>query len=120
MSRPCGDRGWDYTSRFRACAGARSAGNPHATCDVAGAGVRFTVRLVRHSQRKRGEMDRPDLRNTAPVLDATKGDGLPGSRDGCDAMARALTGALMGSDSTQGAELQLAEAPACCGIAPIC
>jgi hypothetical protein len=45
------------------CAGARSAGNPHATCDVAGAGIRFTVRIVRHSQRKRGEMDRPDLRS---------------------------------------------------------
>ena len=36
------------------CAGARSAGNPHATCDVAGAGDGFTVGLVRHSQRKRG------------------------------------------------------------------
>ena len=45
------------------CAGARSAGNPHATCDVAGAGNPFTVRLVRHSQRKRGATDRPDLRN---------------------------------------------------------
>jgi hypothetical protein len=40
-----------------------TAGNPHAMCDVAGAGIRFTVRLVRHSQRKRGAMDRPDLRN---------------------------------------------------------
>jgi hypothetical protein len=39
----------------RKCAGARSAGNPHATCDVAGTGIRFTVRLVRHSQRKRGD-----------------------------------------------------------------
>jgi hypothetical protein len=38
-------------------------GNPHATCDVAGAGIRFTVRIVRHSQRKRGEMDRPNLRS---------------------------------------------------------
>ena len=45
------------------CAGARSAGNPHATCDVAGAGNQFTVRLVRHSQRKRGATDRADLRN---------------------------------------------------------
>jgi hypothetical protein len=54
------------------CAGARSAGNPPATCDVAGAGIRFTVRLVRHSQRKRGATDRLDLRNTAPVLDPTK------------------------------------------------
>ena len=50
------------------CAGARSAGNPHATCDVAGAGNQFTVRLVRHSQRKRGATARPNLRNTAPVL----------------------------------------------------
>src|SRR5215472_1700320 len=45
------------------CAGARSAGNPLATCDVAGAGIPFTVRLVRHSQRKRGATDRLDLRN---------------------------------------------------------
>ena len=45
------------------CAGARSAGNPHATCDVAGAGNQFTVRLVRHSQRKRGATDRPNLRS---------------------------------------------------------
>ena len=37
------------------CVGARSAGNPHAACDAAGAGNGFTVRLVRHSQRKRGE-----------------------------------------------------------------
>src|ERR1035438_6884908 len=51
--------------------GAPSAGNPHAGCDVAGAGNGFTVWLLRHSQRKRGETDRPDLRNTAPVLDPT-------------------------------------------------
>src|SRR5271163_1709770 len=51
--------------------GAPSAGNPHAGCDVAGAGNGFTVRLLRHSQRKRGETARPDLRNTAPVLDPT-------------------------------------------------
>ena len=38
----------------RNCAGARSAGNPHATCDVAGAGNQLTVRIMRHSQRKRG------------------------------------------------------------------
>ena len=36
------------------CAGARSAGNPHAACDVAGAGNELTEWLVRHSQRKRG------------------------------------------------------------------
>ena len=35
------------------CAGARSAGNPHAACEVAGAGIQLTARLVRHSQRKR-------------------------------------------------------------------
>jgi len=51
--------------------GALSAGNPHAGCDVAGAGDGFTVWLLRHSQRKRGETDRPDLRDTAPVLDPT-------------------------------------------------
>jgi hypothetical protein len=51
--------------------GAPSAGNPHAGCDVAGAGNGFTVGLLRHSQRKRGATDRPDLRNTAPVLDPT-------------------------------------------------
>src|SRR5277367_6251413 len=51
--------------------GAPSAGNPHAGCDVAGAGDGFTVWLMRHSQRKRGAMARLDLRNTAPVLDPT-------------------------------------------------
>jgi hypothetical protein len=35
-------------------AGEPSAGNRHARFEVAGAGNRFTVRLVRHSQRKRG------------------------------------------------------------------
>ena len=32
------------------CAGARSAGNPHAACEVAGAGNGPTVWLVRHSR----------------------------------------------------------------------
>ena len=54
------------------CAGARSAGKPHAACDVAGAGNGLTVRLVRHSHRKRGETDRPRLRSTAPALDPTE------------------------------------------------
>jgi len=54
------------------CAGARSAGNPHAACEVAGAGNELTDRLVRHSQRKRGETDRPVLRSIAPVLDPTR------------------------------------------------
>src|ERR1035437_4737796 len=56
--------------------GAPSAGNPHAGCDVAGAGDGFTVWLLRHSQRKRGATARLDLRNTAPVLDPT-GKGQP-------------------------------------------
>ena len=38
---------------------------------LAGAGNGFTVRLVRHSQRKRGATDRLELRNTAPGLDPT-------------------------------------------------
>ena len=36
-----------------------------------GAGNGLTVRLVRHSHRKRGETDRPRLRSTAPALDST-------------------------------------------------
>jgi hypothetical protein len=51
--------------------GKPSAGNPPAGFDVAGAGNQLTVRLVRHSQRKRGATDRPDLRSAAPVLDPT-------------------------------------------------
>src|SRR6266849_1915290 len=43
-------------------AGKPSAGNPHAGFDVAGTGERPTVRLVRHSQRKRGATDRLSLR----------------------------------------------------------
>src|ERR1700679_3623213 len=52
--------------------GALSAGNPHAGCDVAGAGNGFTVWLLRPPQRKRGAIARLDLRNTAPVLDPTR------------------------------------------------
>src|ERR1017187_4415545 len=51
--------------------GAPSAGNPHAGCDVAGAGNGFTVWLLRHSQRKRGATARLNLRNNAAVLDPT-------------------------------------------------
>ena len=39
-------------------AGERSAGNPHATFDEAGNGNQLTVRLMRHSQRKRRETAR--------------------------------------------------------------
>src|SRR5258708_10019619 len=52
-------------------AGERSAGNLHAAFDVAGDGKQLTVRLVRHSQRKRGAPDRSDLRSMAPFLDPT-------------------------------------------------
>src|SRR5260370_22415444 len=41
------------------CAGARSAGNPLATCDVAGAGKQITGWFVGRSPRKRGGTDRP-------------------------------------------------------------
>src|ERR1035438_4169332 len=73
--------------------GAPSAGNPHAGCDVAGAGNGFTVWLLRHSQRKRGATDRPDLRNTAPVLDPTdrwnpEPDQHPGVRGGSWTLGR--------------------------------
>ena len=40
-------------------------------CRSQGAGNGLTVRLVRHSHRKRGETDRPRLRNTVPALDPT-------------------------------------------------
>ena len=53
-------------------AGKPIAGNRHDGFEVAGAGTQLTVRLLRHSQRKRGATDRPNLRGTAPVLDPTK------------------------------------------------
>src|SRR3954468_21156006 len=53
--------------------GKPGAGGPHAGFDEAGAGDGLTAGLVRHSQRKRGATDRPDLRGTAPVLDPTGG-----------------------------------------------
>jgi hypothetical protein len=56
-------------------AGERCTGNPSAPFDVAGAGDGLTARLVRHSRRKRGAPDRPDLRGTAPALDPTLGEG---------------------------------------------
>ena len=51
--------------------GKRSAGNPHAAFEWAGAGNELTERLVRHSQRKQGATDRSILRSTAPALDPT-------------------------------------------------
>ena len=52
-------------------AGKPIAGNRHDGFEVAGAGNQLTVRLVRHSQRKRGATDRLNLRSVAPVLDPT-------------------------------------------------
>src|SRR5258708_24373204 len=57
-------------------AGEGSAGNLHAPFDVAGDGKQLTVRLVRHSQRKRGAPDRSDLRSMAPFLDPTTGGNI--------------------------------------------
>src|SRR5580692_1992085 len=56
---------------FTKRAGKPTAGKPHGGFDAAGTGNGLTARLVRHSQRKRGATDRPDLRSTAPVLDPT-------------------------------------------------
>ena len=54
--------------------GKPTAGNPHGGFDAAGIGNGFTAQLVRHSQRKRGAMDRLNLRSSAPVLDPTDAD----------------------------------------------
>src|SRR6266702_1899584 len=62
-------------------AGKPTAGNPHGGFEAAGIGNGLTVRLVRHSQRKRGATDRLNLRSTAPVLDPT-GRGVPLWRNG--------------------------------------
>src|SRR5262245_27938616 len=53
------------------CAGARSAGNPHATCDVAGAGNGITETSKRARRRKSWIQPRRFLRITAPALDPT-------------------------------------------------
>src|SRR2546427_2868757 len=53
-------------------AGKPIAGNRHDGFEEAGAGNQLTVLLVRHSQRKRGAMDRLKLRGMAPVLDPTQ------------------------------------------------
>jgi hypothetical protein len=51
----------------------RSAAPVPDPTDEAGTGNQLTVRLVRHSQRKRRDTDRPNLRSMAPVLDPTGG-----------------------------------------------
>jgi hypothetical protein len=57
-----------------------SAGNLHAGFDEAGTGNQLTVWLVRHSQRKRRETDRPNLQSMAPVLDPTNCRSSPGKQ----------------------------------------
>src|SRR5712664_2424032 len=52
-------------------AGKPIAGNRHDGFEVAGAGTQLTVRLMRHSQRKRGATDRRNLRSMALALDPT-------------------------------------------------
>src|SRR6266571_2168557 len=52
-------------------AGKPSAGKQHAGFDAAGAGNHFTVQIMRHSQRKRRDPARLNLRSMAPVLDPT-------------------------------------------------
>ena len=54
------------------CAGARSAGNPHATCDVAGVGNGTTEIPKRARKWKRWIQPRSFLRVTAPALDPTR------------------------------------------------
>src|SRR5271157_1580929 len=51
--------------------GKPSAGNLHAGFDEAGAGNQLTVQILRHSQRKRRDPARLNLRSMAPVLDPT-------------------------------------------------
>ena len=53
------------------CAGARSAGNPHATCDVAGAGNGVTAIPKRARRGKPRTQPRRSLRAAAPALDPT-------------------------------------------------
>jgi hypothetical protein len=54
-------------------AGARSAGNPHAACDVAGAGNGITEASNRARRWKRRTQPRNFLRIYAPALDPTTG-----------------------------------------------
>jgi len=65
-----------HISLDRKQAGKPSARNGHARFDVAGSENQLTIRLMRHSQRKRGATDRSNLRSLASVLDPTdRGDG---------------------------------------------
>ena len=61
-------------------AGKPSAGKQHAGFDEAGAGNQLTVRIMRHSQRKRRDPARLNLRSMAPVLDTTASTDVPFAR----------------------------------------
>jgi len=54
------------------CAGARSAGNPHAACDVAGVGDGITETPTRARRWQRRKQPRWFLRIYAPTLDPTR------------------------------------------------
>ena len=53
------------------CAGARSAGNPHAACEAEGTGNGVTDQPRRARRGKPRRQTRMILRATAPVLDPT-------------------------------------------------
>src|SRR3954447_2950442 len=61
--------------------GAPSAGNPHAGCEVAGAGTRLTGRILRHFQRKREATVRLNLRGNGASPRPHRRRQSP--RDGC-------------------------------------
>jgi hypothetical protein len=65
--------------------------------DEAGAGNQLTVWLLRHSQRKRRETDRPNLRSPAPVLDPTISRVLVGIRLDTQLLADRLQNLLPGT-----------------------
>ena len=67
------------------CAGARSAGNPHAACDAAGAGDGATASPIRARRGKPRTQPRTILRATAPVPDPT---GVPDVAEFADEAGR--------------------------------
>ena len=68
------------------------AGNRHDGFDAAGAGNQLTVRLMRHSQRKRGATARLNLRSAAPVLDPTRSNHPEVGKRGTKGESRGLSG----------------------------
>ena len=71
MSNPVAPMTNPLTPFDAKCAGARSAGNPHAACAVAGTGNGTTETPKRAHRRKRRIRPRSFLRVTEPVLDPT-------------------------------------------------